>query len=41
MIERTSVVLEGDQTGQELLEEALHVLEPSVIRVPRMRSSIA
>lgn len=29
----TIVVLEGDQTGQELLEEALRVLDPSVIKV--------
>jgi isocitrate/isopropylmalate dehydrogenase len=29
---RTIVVLEGDQTGQELLEEALRVLAPDVIR---------
>jgi isocitrate dehydrogenase (NAD+) len=29
---RTIVVLDGDQTGQELLEEALRVLHPSVIR---------
>lgn len=29
----TIVVLEGDQTGQELLEEALRVLDPSVIRL--------
>jgi isocitrate dehydrogenase (NAD+) len=29
--ERTIVVLEGDQTGQELLEEALRVLQPDVI----------
>jgi isocitrate dehydrogenase (NAD+) len=28
---RTIVVLEGDQTGQELLEEALRVLEPDVV----------
>jgi isocitrate dehydrogenase (NAD+) len=28
---KTIVVLEGDQTGQELLEEALRVLEPNVI----------
>jgi isocitrate/isopropylmalate dehydrogenase len=28
---RTIVVLEGDQTGQELLEEALRVLQPEVI----------
>jgi isocitrate/isopropylmalate dehydrogenase len=25
------VVLEGDETGQELLEEALRVLQPDVI----------
>jgi isocitrate dehydrogenase (NAD+) len=31
---RTIVVLEGDQTGQELLEEALRVLQPDVIRYP-------
>lgn len=30
---QTIVVLEGDQTGQELLEEALRVLDPSVIEV--------
>lgn len=29
---RTIVVLDGDQTGQELLNEALRVLDPSVIR---------
>ena len=29
---RTIVVLKGDQTGQELLEEALRLLEPNVIR---------
>src|SRR3954469_20792620 len=29
--ERTIVVLEGDETGQELLEESLRVLEPGVI----------
>jgi len=29
--ERTIVVLEGDETGQELLEEGLRVLEPDVI----------
>jgi len=29
---RTIVVLDGDQTGQELLEEALRVLDPSVTR---------
>jgi len=32
--ERSIVVLEGDQTGQELLEEALRVLAPSVVRLP-------
>jgi isocitrate dehydrogenase (NAD+) len=31
--ERTIVVLEGDETGQELLEEGLRVLEPGVIGV--------
>jgi isocitrate dehydrogenase (NAD+) len=31
--ERTIVVLEGDETGQELLEESLRVLEPGVIGV--------
>src|SRR6266496_1489012 len=31
--ETTVVVLEGDQTGQELLEEALRVLAPEVIGV--------
>jgi isocitrate/isopropylmalate dehydrogenase len=31
---RTIVVLEGDQTGQELLEESLRVLSPEVTRVP-------
>ena len=31
--ERTIVVLEGDQTGQELLEEALRVLAPDVVGV--------
>src|ERR1700690_1849266 len=31
--DRTIVVLEGDQTGQELLEEALSVLAPDVIGV--------
>jgi len=29
--ESTIVVLEGDQTGQELLEEGLRVLAPDVI----------
>src|SRR4029450_12795382 len=29
--ERTIVVLEGDETGQELLEEALRVLAPDVV----------
>jgi isocitrate/isopropylmalate dehydrogenase len=29
---RTIIVLKGDQTGQELLDEALRVLEPQVIR---------
>lgn len=29
-MEKTIIVLEGDQTGQELLEEALRVLDPNV-----------
>lgn len=33
MAERTIVVLEGDETGQELLEEALRMLAPDVIGV--------
>jgi isocitrate/isopropylmalate dehydrogenase len=32
-VERSIVVLEGDETGQELLEEALRVLAPDVIGV--------
>ncbi len=32
MTGRTVVVMKGDQTGQELLEEALRVLNPNVIR---------
>ena len=28
---RTSVVLEGDQTGHELLEASLRLLDPTVI----------
>jgi isocitrate dehydrogenase (NAD+) len=30
----TIVVMHGDQTGEELLKEALRVLQPSVIRQP-------
>ncbi len=30
----TIIVLEGDETGQELLEEALRVMDPSVTRTP-------
>src|ERR687895_886351 len=30
---KTIVVMEGDQTGQELLEEALRVLDPAVTRL--------
>lgn len=30
---RTIVVLDGDQTGQELLEEALRVLDPAVVEI--------
>jgi isocitrate/isopropylmalate dehydrogenase len=32
MTNRTVVVMKGDQTGQELLEEALRVLDPAVTR---------
>ena len=31
---RTLVVMEGDQTGQELLEEALRVIDPGVTGLP-------
>jgi len=31
---RSIVILEGDETGQELLEESLRVLDPGVIRLP-------
>lgn len=34
MSERTVVVLQGDQTGQELLDEALRVIDPAVTRCP-------
>ena len=34
MATRAIAVLEGDQTGQELLEEALRVLQPGVIGFP-------
>jgi isocitrate/isopropylmalate dehydrogenase len=34
MTPRTLVLLEGDETGQELLEEAWRVLQPEVIRIP-------
>src|SRR5919204_2286233 len=41
----TIVVLEGDETGQELLEEALRVLAPDVtgleLRFPRFDLSLA
>jgi isocitrate dehydrogenase (NAD+) len=44
MAARTIVVLEGDETGQELLEEALRVLAPDVIgvefRLPRYDLSL-
>ena len=33
MMAKTLVIMEGDETGQELLEEALRVLDPSVIGV--------
>src|SRR4029450_559289 len=31
---RTIVVMEGDQTGQELLEEAVRVLDPDITGLP-------
>jgi isocitrate/isopropylmalate dehydrogenase len=34
MAAHTVVVLGGDQTGQELLEESLRVLSPEIIRIP-------
>src|SRR5881394_3790234 len=44
MDSRTIVVLEGDETGQELLEQALRVLHPDVIgielRFPRFDLSL-
>lgn len=33
MSKRTICILQGDETGQELLDEALRVLDPSVIRI--------
>src|SRR5262245_43890128 len=45
MSERTIVVLEGDQTGQELLEQALRVLQPDIVgltlELPRFDLSLA
>ena len=45
MDSRTIVVLEGDETGQELLEEALRTLAPDVIgfelEFPRFDLSLA
>ena len=45
MQSKTIVVLEGDETGQELLEEALRVLQPEVIGLelhfPRFDLSLA
>src|SRR5690349_6568002 len=45
MDSRTIVVLEGDETGQELLEEALRVLAPEVVGIefdlPRHDLSLA
>src|ERR671937_2528865 len=45
MAGKTIVVLEGDETGQELLEEALRVLAPDVtgveLRFPRFDLSLA
>ncbi len=33
MAQHTIVVMEGDQTGQELLAESLRVLDPAVTKV--------
>ena len=33
MSKRTICILQGDETGQELLDEALRILDPSVIRI--------
>src|SRR5438132_14369795 len=45
MESNTIVVLEGDETGQELLEEALRVLQPEVVGLelhfPRFDLSLA
>ena len=45
MTRRTIAVLEGDETGQELLDEALRVVEPEVIGIefdlPRFDLSLA
>src|SRR5712691_5397300 len=45
MAARTIVVLEGDETGQELLDEALRVMAPDVtgleLRFPRFDLSLA
>ena len=45
MDQRTIVVLEGDETGQELLEEGLRTLAPDVIGIelsfPRFDLSLA
>src|SRR3954464_9162206 len=44
MADKTIVVLEGDETGQELLEQSLRVLAPDVIglelRLPRFDLSL-
>ena len=34
MDELTIIVLEGDETGQELLDQAVRVLDPAVTQVP-------
>ncbi|MBC7811233.1 MAG: isocitrate dehydrogenase, partial [Burkholderiales bacterium] len=33
MSKPTIVVLKGDQTGQELLDEAMRVIDPAITRV--------
>jgi isocitrate/isopropylmalate dehydrogenase len=36
MDKKKVVVLKGDETGQELLEESLRVLQPEVIRTQEL-----
>jgi isocitrate dehydrogenase (NAD+) len=40
MSHKTIVVMKGDQTGQELLDEALRVLDPNVIGMESRISNV-